>query len=56
MIWHDLPESALWVIGTFVGIESVFNGISWVLLGLAARRISAAGMASEAESNRLVGV
>jgi uncharacterized membrane protein HdeD (DUF308 family) len=35
MIWRELPESALWVIGTFVGIEFVFNGVSWLMLGLA---------------------
>lgn len=37
MIWRDMPEAALWVIGTFVGIDLVFNGVSWVMLGLAAR-------------------
>jgi uncharacterized membrane protein HdeD (DUF308 family) len=37
MIWRDLPEAALWVIGTFLGIELVFNGVSWLMLGLAAR-------------------
>ena len=39
MIWRDLPESALWVIGTFVGIELVFNGVSWLMLGLAVRNL-----------------
>jgi uncharacterized membrane protein HdeD (DUF308 family) len=42
MIWRDLPEAALWVIGTFVGIELVFNGMTWVMLGLAVRRLRAA--------------
>jgi uncharacterized membrane protein HdeD (DUF308 family) len=37
MIWRDLPEAAFWVIGTFVGIELVFNGFTWVMLGLAVR-------------------
>jgi len=37
MIWRDLPEATLWVIGTFVGIELIFNGLSWLMLGLAAR-------------------
>jgi uncharacterized membrane protein HdeD (DUF308 family) len=41
MIWRELPVAALWVIGTFVGIDLVFNGLSWVMLGLAARSISA---------------
>jgi uncharacterized membrane protein HdeD (DUF308 family) len=41
LVWRELPASALWVIGTFVGIELLFNGISWVMLGLAARSIAA---------------
>jgi uncharacterized membrane protein HdeD (DUF308 family) len=43
LIWQDLFESAFWVIGTFVGIELVFNGWSWVMLGLAAKTIPEAG-------------
>ena len=35
----DLPEAALWVIGTFLGIELVFNGVTWVMLGLAVRNL-----------------
>jgi len=41
LIWRDLPESAFWVIGTFVGIDLIFNGWSWVMLGLALRSIPA---------------
>jgi uncharacterized membrane protein HdeD (DUF308 family) len=47
LIWRDLPTSALWVIGTFVGIELVFNGWSWVMLGLAARTIPSQEPAKE---------
>jgi len=39
LIWRELPEAALWVIGTFVGIEFVFNGVTWVMLGLAVRKL-----------------
>jgi uncharacterized membrane protein HdeD (DUF308 family) len=39
LIWQDLPGSALWVIGTFVGIDLIFAGWSWVMLGMAARRL-----------------
>jgi uncharacterized membrane protein HdeD (DUF308 family) len=35
LIWRDFPEAAFWVIGTFVGIDLLFNGFSWVMLGLA---------------------
>ncbi len=34
MIWRQWPDSADWVIGLFVGIELLFNGWSWVMLGL----------------------
>ena len=37
MIWLDWPESALWVIGMFVGISLVFRGVNWIGLGLTAR-------------------
>ena len=39
MIWHDLPASALWVIGLFVGINLVFRGANWIALGLALRSL-----------------
>jgi uncharacterized membrane protein HdeD (DUF308 family) len=35
MIWQDLPESALWVIGLFVGIDLLMTGWTWVALALA---------------------
>ncbi|MFL5330143.1 MAG: HdeD family acid-resistance protein [Gemmataceae bacterium] len=38
MIWRRWPESAIWVIGTFVGIDLVLCGMTWLMLGLAARR------------------
>jgi len=39
LIWRELPEAALWVIGTFVGIELVFNGVSWLMLGFAVHNL-----------------
>ena len=33
-IWRQWPESSTWVIGLFVGIDLLFNGWSWVMLGL----------------------
>jgi uncharacterized membrane protein HdeD (DUF308 family) len=39
LIWRELPEAALWVIGTFVGIDLLFNGLSWVMLGLGLRTV-----------------
>jgi uncharacterized membrane protein HdeD (DUF308 family) len=45
MIWQDYPESALWVIGLFVGINLLFRGINWIALGLALRTIPRTPMA-----------
>jgi uncharacterized membrane protein HdeD (DUF308 family) len=41
MIWRQLPGSGLWVIGLFVGIDLLFSGWSWVMLGLAVRNFPA---------------
>lgn len=37
LIWAEWPVSGLWVIGTFVGIDMLFDGWSLVTLGLAMR-------------------
>ena len=37
MILADWPESSLWVIGLFVGIDMLFNGWAWVMLSLGLR-------------------
>ncbi|WP_422931519.1 HdeD family acid-resistance protein [Singulisphaera sp. PoT] len=39
MIWQELPTSALWVIGLFLGINLLFRGASWVALGLTLRSL-----------------
>jgi uncharacterized membrane protein HdeD (DUF308 family) len=39
LIWRGWPGDGLWVIGTLVGIELIFSGWSWVMLGLAARTL-----------------
>jgi uncharacterized membrane protein HdeD (DUF308 family) len=33
-LWQGWPASGLWVIGLFIGIDLVFNGWAWVMLGL----------------------
>lgn len=37
MIYKGWPDTGLWVIGLFVGIEMIFNGWAWVMLSLAIR-------------------
>ena len=39
LIWQSFPEAAFWVIGTFVGIDLLFAGLSWVMLALAVKRL-----------------
>jgi uncharacterized membrane protein HdeD (DUF308 family) len=40
MILAKWPVSSLWVLGTFLGIDLVFAGVSWVVVGLALKRAS----------------
>jgi uncharacterized membrane protein HdeD (DUF308 family) len=44
-IWRQWPESAYWVIGLFAGIDLIFSGWSWVMLGLL---VKGAGRAAQA--------
>ncbi|OHB80343.1 MAG: hypothetical protein A2W31_15315 [Planctomycetes bacterium RBG_16_64_10] len=39
LIWAQWPATSLVVIGLFLGIEMIFNGWSWVMLGLDLRRL-----------------
>ncbi|QVL33507.1 HdeD family acid-resistance protein [Telmatocola sphagniphila] len=39
MIWGEWPESTIWVIGTFIGIEMIFRGWTWIALGSMVRKI-----------------
>jgi uncharacterized membrane protein HdeD (DUF308 family) len=42
LIWRKWPESSLWVIGLFLGIDLLFHGWSCVILALTARAHSPA--------------
>lgn len=37
LIWREWPESSLWVIGLFFGIDLLFHGWSWIFLALSVR-------------------
>ena len=41
LIWSTWPSSALWVVGTLVGISMFFSGITRLMLSMAVRRIVA---------------
>jgi uncharacterized membrane protein HdeD (DUF308 family) len=43
MIWNDFPESSLWVIGLFLGIDMIFHGWFDIMLGLSLRRLPKLG-------------
>jgi len=38
LIWQQWPASGLWVLGTFVGIDMLLTGWTWVMLALAAKK------------------
>jgi uncharacterized membrane protein HdeD (DUF308 family) len=40
VIWQSWPVSGSWVIGLFIGIDMIFNGVSLLMLGLAAKKLS----------------
>jgi uncharacterized membrane protein HdeD (DUF308 family) len=42
LILNGWPESSLWVIGLFVGIDLLLHGWSWVILALTARTYATA--------------
>ncbi len=39
LIWKQWPYSGLWVIGMFVGIDTIFTGWTWIMLSLAAKKM-----------------
>lgn len=41
MIWSTWPSSAVWVVGTLIGISMFFSGITRLMLSMAARRVLA---------------
>jgi uncharacterized membrane protein HdeD (DUF308 family) len=43
IIFNNLPEAQYWAIGLLVGIEMLFNGLHWIMLGLAVRNIPQPG-------------
>jgi uncharacterized membrane protein HdeD (DUF308 family) len=39
LIYKEWPSSSLWVIGLFIGIELIFNGLAWIMLWTALLRV-----------------
>lgn len=42
MIWRQFPLSGIWLVGTMVGVNLLFNGMSTMAVGSAARRLTGA--------------
>lgn len=38
-IWSEWPESGLWLIGLFIGIDLIFVGWYWIMLSLGAKNL-----------------
>jgi uncharacterized membrane protein HdeD (DUF308 family) len=39
LILKNWPEAGMWVLGLFIGIELIFDGLSWIMLALDVRSI-----------------
>ncbi len=39
LIWQQWPEAGLWIFGTFMGINAIFTGWTWLMLYYAARHV-----------------
>jgi uncharacterized membrane protein HdeD (DUF308 family) len=37
LLYMSLPWSSLWLLGTLIAIELIFNGVGWIMLGFALR-------------------
>jgi uncharacterized membrane protein HdeD (DUF308 family) len=46
-IWQQWPESGLWAIGLFIGIDILLIGWSWVALGLSLKALQSASTGPE---------
>jgi len=41
LIWSTWPSSALWVVGTLVGLSMFFSGITRLMFSMAVHRVAA---------------
>lgn len=39
LIWAEWPYIALWLIGLFIGIDLIFMGWFWIMVGLSAKKL-----------------
>ncbi len=44
LVLSDWPESSLWVIGIFLGVDLIFNGWAWVMMSLALKKLPQASV------------
>jgi uncharacterized membrane protein HdeD (DUF308 family) len=41
LVLYQWPVSGLWVLGTFMGIDAIFTGWTWIMLSLQAKKLTA---------------
>ena len=51
IIWRQLPESALWVVGLLLGIEFLANGWMWIMLAFAFKSIDVEELDSQLQGD-----
>jgi uncharacterized membrane protein HdeD (DUF308 family) len=39
LIWQQWPYNSLWIVGAFLGIELIVNGVNYIIVGLRARTL-----------------
>jgi uncharacterized membrane protein HdeD (DUF308 family) len=39
LIWQQWPSSGLWVVGAFLGVNLLVNGVNYLILGLRVRQL-----------------
>lgn len=50
VIYKNLPETAMWAIGTMVGVQLLFDGWYWIMLSSVVRQLPAGHARSEPQS------
>jgi uncharacterized membrane protein HdeD (DUF308 family) len=51
IIYDAYPTSMLWVIGLLVGLEMIFNGLTWIMLSLSIRQLARSGEESKSSES-----
>jgi uncharacterized membrane protein HdeD (DUF308 family) len=39
LIWEQWPSNSLWIVGAFLGIDLIVNGVNYIIVGLRVRKL-----------------